>query len=267
MDRATTRAAPEVAVEHRGRVPEGATDYARSKVGAVFRHASEPVLFARVKLIMSPDPAGPRPATAQANLDVNGRLVRAQVAAPSMTEAVDRLHDRLLNRLDRISRHWEARRGAYPTSPAPGPHEWRHGAEPTHRPDYYPRPPEERELIRHKSFTLSAETPDEAAFDMEVLDYGFLLFTDVETGEDSVIYPADHGYRLAQATPRGRVGTPRAIPLTISPRPAPRLTLQEATEHLEGTGLRWVFFRDAETERGNVLYHRYDGHYGLIIPA
>lgn len=267
MDRTTAGTAPEVTVEYRGSMPEGAADYARAKVSAVFPHAAEPVLFARVKLTMSPDPAVARPAAAQANLDVNGRLVRAHVAAPSMTEAVDRLHDRLRNRLDRIARHWEARRGAYPTSPATGPHEWRHGAEPTHRPDYFPRPPEERELIRHKSFTLTPETPDEAAFDMEVLDYGFLLFTDVETGEDSVIFPADHGYRLAQATPRERAGMPRAVPLTISPRPAPKLTVQEAMEHLEAAGVRWVFYRDAETGRGNVLYHRYDGHYGLIIPA
>jgi hypothetical protein len=28
-----------------------------------------------------------------------------------------------------------------------------------------------------------------------------------------------------------------------------------------------VFFADETTGRGNVLYHRYDGHYGLITPV
>jgi hypothetical protein len=31
--------------------------------------------------------------------------------------------------------------------------------------------------------------------------------------------------------------------------------------------LPFLFFVDAERGRGAVLYHRYDGHYGLIAPA
>jgi Sigma 54 modulation/S30EA ribosomal protein C terminus len=27
------------------------------------------------------------------------------------------------------------------------------------------------------------------------------------------------------------------------------------------------FFRDATTGRGNVVYRRYDGHFGLLAPA
>ncbi|MCY9784368.1 sigma 54 modulation/S30EA ribosomal C-terminal domain-containing protein [Nocardiopsis sp. EMB25] len=264
MNRSTTWAAPEVAVEHRGAVSRDSADHARSTIAAVFGHAPEPVLFARVRLTMAAGPAMARPAVAQANLDVNGRLVRAQVAGATMREAIDLLHDRLLVRLDRVGRHWEARRGGRPTA---GPHEWRHGAEPTHRPDHYPRPVEEREVIRHKSFTLAAESPDEAAFDMETLDYGFLLFTDAETGQDSVIYHSGEGYRLAQVAPRPRREGTSAVPLTVSPHPPPRMGVREAIDRLETTGLPFVFFLDARTGRGNVLYHRYDGHYGLITPA
>jgi Sigma 54 modulation/S30EA ribosomal protein C terminus len=36
---------------------------------------------------------------------------------------------------------------------------------------------------------------------------------------------------------------------------------------LEASGQPFLFFVDAETGRGNVLYHRYDGHYGLIVPS
>jgi hypothetical protein len=30
---------------------------------------------------------------------------------------------------------------------------------------------------------------------------------------------------------------------------------------------RGLFFVNVDTGRGNVLYHRFDGHYGLISPA
>ncbi|TQM66604.1 ribosomal subunit interface protein [Actinomadura hallensis] len=264
MDRSSTQATPEVAVERLGSVPDDFVDYARDKVTAVFRYAPEPVLFARVKLSMAANPAVARPAMAQANLDVNGRLVRAQVAAETMFEAIDELHDRLQRRLGRISKQWEARRGG---RPLPELHEWRHGSEPAGRPDYSPLPVEEREIVRRKSFTLASETPDEAAFDMETLDYEFLLFTDAETGQDSVIYHSDGGYRLAQVEPEPDRKDPVAVPLTISPHPAPRLSVSEATERLDTTGLPWVFFVDDSTGRGNVIYRRYDGNYGLITPA
>ncbi|MFI8458033.1 sigma 54 modulation/S30EA ribosomal C-terminal domain-containing protein [Kitasatospora sp. NPDC085464] len=47
----------------------------------------------------------------------------------------------------------------------------------------------------------------------------------------------------------------------------PELTVAEAVSRLDLTGLPFVFFTDTATGRGNVLYHRYDGHYGLITPA
>jgi len=32
-------------------------------------------------------------------------------------------------------------------------------------------------------------------------------------------------------------------------------------------GQPFTFFADAGTGRGNVVYHRYDGHYGLLVPS
>lgn len=84
----------------------GADDYARDKIGSLFHLAHEPVLYARVKLTKHHDPAVSRPVVAQAKLDVNGRLVRAQVAGPSAREAIDQLEARLRRRLERIARHW-----------------------------------------------------------------------------------------------------------------------------------------------------------------
>lgn len=102
---------PEVTVEASGGIQARWADYARAKVLAVIgRHAPEPVLHARVRLALAADRAVARPAIAQANLDVNGRLVRAHAAAETPRAAADLLHDRLRAQLTRISRRREARR-------------------------------------------------------------------------------------------------------------------------------------------------------------
>jgi ribosome-associated translation inhibitor RaiA len=62
------------------------------------------VLHARVRVIRHADPAVARPVVAQANLDVSGRLVRAQVEGATAQEAIDRLEARLRRQLGRIAR-------------------------------------------------------------------------------------------------------------------------------------------------------------------
>lgn len=251
-------------VHRGGTISDQEADYARERVLAALRHASEPVLFARARLTRLTDPALERPAVAQANVDLNGRPIRCQVARATMTEAVDDLHDRLMTRLQRAARHWEAIRGGRPLE-EPG--EWRRAQSPAERPEHFPRPREERRVLRHKSFTPKDATVEEAAFDMDLLDYGFDLFTELGSGQVSVLYRTENGYRLAQVEPApGRV-TPGSVPATVSHQAPPALSEQEAKERLEQTGWPFVFFRDAASGRGRVLYHRYDGDYGLITPA
>ena len=254
----------QVQTQTRGAVPEGTVDLAVHRVNSLLRVAPEPVLFARVKLIMSADPAVQRPAIAQVNVDLNGRLIRAEAAGGTMREAVEHTCDRLRIRLERAARNWEAVRGG---RPVPGPGEWRHQSLPAPRLPYFPRPPGERTLVRHKSYSLPRETPDEAAADAELMDYDFHLFTERSTGEDSVIYRTADGYRLALAHARnGLLGTVDPS-ITVSKMPAPRLSVTEAAARLEAAGQSFLFFVDAGTGRGNLIYHRYDGNYGLIAPA
>jgi ribosome-associated translation inhibitor RaiA len=255
----------DVEVTTHGQLP-GAAEYARDKIGGLGRLTHRPVLHARVKLTKHHDPAVERPVLAQANLDVDGRLVRAQVEGVTASEAIDRLESRLRHRLERIAEHWEARRGK---TPASGPHEWRHQSEPAHRPGYFPRPADEREIIRHKSFTLAPCTVDEAAAEMALLDYDFHLFTEKGTGYASVLYRGGAtGYRLALVTPVSPEQlAPFELPLTISSQPIPCLTVEHSTERIGLLGLPFLFFIDAAQGRASVLYHRYDGHYGLITPA
>jgi hypothetical protein len=256
---------PDVDVEAGADIPAGALAEAKAKIAALGRYTEEPILHCRVRLSRSYDPAVARPVIAQGNLDVNGRVLRVQVAADNAHEAVALLETRLRRKLAGMARHWEARRGAMPEAT---PHEWRHGAEPTHRPEFYPRPEQDWKMVRHKTYEPARATPEEAAFDMDMLDYDFQLFTDSESGQDSVIYHAGPtGYRLAQLTPDPTRTWSSALPLTVSERPAPRLTLAEAVHRLDATGLPFLFFAEPAGGRGRVLYRRYDGHYGLVTPA
>ena len=125
----------QVQTETRGAVPSDAVSFAARRVSSLLRLASEPVLFARVKLIMTADPAVERPAVAQASVDLNGRLVRAQAAGGTMREAVEHACDRLRIRLERAARNWEAVRGG---RPVPRPGQWRHQSLSAPRPPYFP---------------------------------------------------------------------------------------------------------------------------------
>ncbi|MGD9618481.1 MAG: sigma 54 modulation/S30EA ribosomal C-terminal domain-containing protein [Mycolicibacterium sp.] len=264
-DRTESPQIVEVDVSTHGRLP-GAAAYARSKIAGVARFTRRPVRQARVRLSRHADPAVHRPVVAQANLDVDGRIVRAQVEAVTAREAIDLLEARLRRRLERTAEHWEARRGGMPLADG---HEWRHQSEPANRPPHHPRRPEDRQIIRRKSYTLAACSVDDAAFEMEMLDYDFHLFTEQGSGIASVLYRNGPGsYRLAQVVPVSPdLLAPFDTPVSFSPQPAPCITVEQATERMGLLDLPFLFFIDAAQGRASVLYHRYDGHYGLIYPA
>lgn len=256
-----TSQAVDVQVRNRGQVPRGADTYAREKLLAAIGHVSEPVLAAQVKLTQEVNPSAVRPATAQAVVVVNGRPVRAHVAADTMFEAVDLLQERMTARLARARRHGP--RGL------PGAPEARwDGAGQEHRPHRQHLPAEERRIVRHKSFGPALQTPEDAVSDMEAMDHDFWVFTDLASGHDSIVYRdvrTGH-HRLAALGPVGQGRETEGL-LSVSTVPVPASSVTEAVQRLHLTGLPFVFFSDTATGRGCVLYHRYDGHYGLIAPA
>lgn len=252
-----------VEVVVRGPVPDQAVGYARYKVAHVARHLNAPVLFVRVALSQSKDPAVERPAVVEATIDVNGRVIRAHRAAPTFNEAVDLVEARLEDRLGHLAQHRkeQARR---PADVRPG--QWRHGALPAQRPDHFPRPAEERRVVRRKTFAMGEATLEEAAFDLEVLDHDFYLFREPGwAGESLLVQSEGGGYDLLRTA-----AGPPPVPLdavTLDPAPVAALDVDEAIERLNESGEPFVFFRHRGTGRGNVVYWRYDGHYGLIEPG
>src|SRR5271166_5356993 len=254
----------DVAVTTHGQLP-GSEDYARTRIGELGRLAYQLVLHAHVRLSEHGDPAVARRVIAQANLDVNGRLVRAQVEGVTAAEAIHRLEARLRHRLERSAEHWEAKRGGIPRV---GPHEWRRQSEPTHRPTYFPRPESERRIMRHKSYSLPTSTVDEAAVEMELLDYDCHLFTEEGAA----------GQRAVSRRPRGirpRTGQSGICRQAGAVRAAPdhQSAASSAAHRRAGNRTDRVAWPTVPVLRrycprpGSVLYHRYDGHYGLITPA
>ncbi|HEU4515059.1 MAG TPA: HPF/RaiA family ribosome-associated protein [Nocardioidaceae bacterium] len=250
-----------VDVQVRGPVPQEDVDYVAHKVERVMNFANQSILAARAVLTKAQDPAMARPARAEATLDVNGTQVRAQAIASDMPGAIDLLEEKLRMNLVQLQDRERTRHRWIGVATEQG---WRHGTLPTAREEYFPRPSEEREVVRRKTFAMAPMTPDEAAYEMGMLGHDFYLFTDSRSGKEAVVYRDGDG-RFAI---RGEaVPDDESASLVEMVGTAPTLAEAEAITRLELSGEPFVFYLDPEDGRGRVLYMRYDGHYGLITAA
>ena len=242
-------------------IDDAMVPYAKRKVRAAARSAPAPVLFGRIKMRHEPHRSIERPIVVAAMLDVNGYPVRAHAAGRIATEAIDLLEERLRQQLvwahQRIAFLRRRRTGVAALG------EWRHGDEPTVRPGFFPRPPEERQVIRTKTISLDRYTPEEATVQMEMLDHDFHLFVDSATDREAIVQRLPGGdYALSRASDDG--AEPQD---TVRFRPGerpPTLTMESAVERLNQTDEPFVFFVDVGTSHGAVLYRRFDGHYGVV---
>jgi hypothetical protein len=197
----------------------------------------------------------------QGNLEFGGLRLRVQTTVDAREDPEQlvrtRLHDRLARFLATDTARYPGLAGTTAQAWLP-PRDFsslasRHTTRPT--------------ILRRKVVALRRETADDAAFFMDAMDYDFHLFFCVDTWQESVVFRCGPtGYKVAPLSLRNGVPQRRTLPITVSPRPAPRLTHEEARARLRRTEMPFVFFADAGVERpsGAVLYQRYDGHYGLL---
>jgi ribosome-associated translation inhibitor RaiA len=245
----------------RGDVPDQMVAYARGKLAAIVADAPVPVLSAELRLDHHADPARERPDYVEATIDLDGTPVRAHRNAATMPEAIDRALARLRRRVeaanelarDRVLGHRDL-------------DSWHHDDRPTERPHVFPRPVEDRVLVRRKTFALHPESIEAALSDLETLDHDFFLFVHDETDTEAVVYRIGGGYGLMQRTETPEAIKRVEIPLELGPHPA-TTTLENALAILDETNAPFEFFVDAAGGRGQVAYRRYDGHYGLVLPT
>ncbi|GGM84370.1 hypothetical protein GCM10010106_33890 [Thermopolyspora flexuosa] len=239
--------AEDVQVATRGRVSRAVVERARERIAALAGHCGEPVLSARVKLTRPAEPGPDRLPAAEASLDVNGRVVRAQAEGPTLQEAVTELLGRLRVRLDRTTRDWRSLRGR----------RHRHTIRTATPAGVGPQA-----VIRRKYLEPEPVTPEQAIFAMELLDHDFYLFTDAATGADAAVWRTEDGYGMARLRP----GRPPEtyLPVALDEGPVPELTLDEAVARLAAAPRPFLFYADRLSGRGAILYRRRDGGFGHI---
>ncbi len=246
----------EVELLAKGEVQPGERDYAIRKVRAQCELGHEPVLSAVVKLGLRDGAAVDWPAIAEASLDLNGVTIRAHASGQTVTEAVDQLDDRLTRRLRRHRKRLEDRRREH--EPDAG----------RRAPGFAGIPPEERQVVRHRTLAMRPMTVEEAADEMDQLDHGFYLFPDVDHGMDRVVYRNGDGslYVSPSAVGEELPGDTRP-PIHPGSLVLNHLPLEEAETLLDEGDEPFVLFAEPGSDRARVLYRRFDGHYGLITPA
>ena len=190
-----------------------------------------------------------------------------------MTEAVDLLVDKLSRRLRRRRKRFESRRRQTfnrlrRTTSQENTHYETNSEERGQTPGYSKIPVEEREVVRHKSLAMRPISLEEAADEMDQLDHGFYLFFDCDHNIDRVVYRNGGGrlYAMPTVTEENLPGDTRP-PILPSPLVLNHLPLNEAKALLAVGEEPFVFFADSPSGRGQILYRRFDGHYGLITPA
>ncbi len=230
----------------------------------VLATSDDPATHIRVRMEHGADRNRVRSTTVRVIVDFKRGAIRGTVTADTTREAIDRLEDRLRAQLRHRIERRKARQHRPPSS---GPGEWRHGDLPVQRPPYFPRPVDERQVVRHKTVAPAASTLEEALFDVESMDYDFYLYIDVETDEDAFVVRGDAIEQPRVRFLNGLENGAGAGDVTVDPRPAPVHDVEGAKERLDITDDARLFYRDAHTGRGHVLYRRFDGHYGLIVPA
>lgn len=224
---------------------------------------NEHVTHVRVRMEHSQDRNRERPTSLRAVIDLRGGAVRADVRADTTRSAIDAIEVKLRSQLrDRAERRAALQhRGVNDGS-------WRHGDPATERPDYFPRPVEERQVVRLKSVAPVGSDVEEAIFDLTSMDYDFYLFTESATRCDALVFHDDDRHGVVVEFAGATTGTSVRLPdgVRVVETPTPTLTLGAARERLDAGHEPRVFFIDADAGRAHVLYRRYDGHYGLIVP-
>lgn len=248
-----------------GPVPDSIRNDAAAMVEKLATMTSRPIIFARVKVIVDEDRNPDEDSIVQGTIDVSGKLIRAQAAADTPLQALRILEKRLERRLNRLAERREQRSERPPFTPEGT---WRSGDLPSTRPGFYDRPPEEREIIRRKTYPSDEKiSVEEALFDLDVLDYRFFLFTDVSDGTPSVVYERDGDVVLRRIDGSRPPEDALRFPIKVNETPAPSISIEDAIERLGLSDEAFIFFQDTREDKPLVLYRRYDGHYGLVEPA
>jgi ribosome-associated translation inhibitor RaiA len=260
---ATTRPA-EIELSVSDDVPERQLEAVRRPFEQLARYSSEP-LVVRAIVRREHGGHGERPYIVDAHIRSGpSRILAAHVSAPAADAAAEAAADRLRRQLRRVADADVAQRNEPRTlqraltdlglgEPA--------------RP--WLKPPEERDIVRQRTYSESPQSTYEAISDLLDDDELFRLFVHVRTREDVVVHRLDDGEHIGLLHPRGSALTDETDEVVVArpTRYSAPIPLETARAEMDLVLHRFLYFADAADGRGKVLYPRSDGDYGLVEPA
>lgn len=253
-----------VIYEAYGSVPPSTRKHAEEMMRRLSDMAPEPVRTARVKVKHDEDRGTDEISIAQGSMDFSDISIRVEAAGPTPDAALDAVDERLEDKLARLAGRPEDSGTAAFTSP---PGRWRYRGETDVRPTFHYRPPERRTVVRRKTFSpLDRISIAEALFNLDALDYRFYIFSDTTDETTSVVYRDSAGPALRRVD-GSRPANGSVEGIHVNEAEAPVITAADAISRLNMSDMTFIFFRDVDRGRSSVLYRRYDGHYGLLVPS
>jgi ribosome-associated translation inhibitor RaiA len=260
---ATTRPA-EVELSVPDDVPERQLAAVRRRFELLARYADEPlVVHATVRRAHAGQ--GKRPYIVDAYVVRTGtsRALAAHASAPGADAAAEKAADRLRRQLRRVVGADVALRNdprtlqraladLAPAQPA--------------RPRL--KPPDEREIVRRRTYSDHPQSTYEAISDLLDDDELFRLFVHARTREDVVVHRLDDGEHIGLLHPQGSALADESDEVVV-PEPSrysEPIAVETARAEMDLVLHRFLYFIDAGDGRGKVLYPRRDGDYGLVEP-
>jgi ribosome-associated translation inhibitor RaiA len=236
----------------------------RQRFASLQRFAGKPLAGARLTL-REGKAHSKRPWKADAHVlyGEGGRVLAAHAAGRTPMEATDAVFERLRRQIRRVADVGVALRNE--------PQAIRTALDDltldtTHRPEARLKPPEDRRIVRQRTYADAPVGTLDAVADLLDLDLEFLLFTHVRTNEDVVVYRRDDA-RIGLIHPWGSaLADENDIVVPEPSRYTEAISLDAARSEMDLLNHRFLYFIDVEDLRGKVIYLRHDGDYGLVEP-
>ncbi len=262
-DLISTNITPGVVYEAYGPVPTATRQEAEEMMAYLSEVAPADVMSTRVKVKHDEDRDPHQVSIAQGSMNVSGIEFRVEAAGATSSSALHAVGERLESKLARLADRVEGAKTSSPLSDS-----WTPGSHDSSRPAFHYRPPERRTVVRRKMYSpLDRLSLSEALFTLDALDYGFFVFTDAADDKTSVVYRDLDGPALRKID--GSRGSGSHVPedVHVKEAEAPLIAVSDAVSLLDSSDMPFVFFRDRDRGRASLLYRRYDGHYGLLVPS
>lgn len=251
-----------VTYEAYGPVPTATRQEAEELMSYLSEMAPADVVSTRVKVKHDEDRTSEQVSITQASMDVSGIELRVEAAGATSSSALHAVSERLEKKLAGLA---DRMGGGESSSPLSGSLAQKDDAS---RPAFQYRPPERRTVVRRKTYSpLDRLSVAEALFNLDALDYRFFVFTDAADDKTTIVYQDLDGPALRKID--GSRGSGAHVPeeVHVNEAEAPSITVADAVSLLNSSDLAFVFFRDRDRGRASILYRRYDGHYGLLVPS